>query len=304
LALAVLHGSAKLLTASQSAQTEPQVSALHDVVGQDGVLMIHLERGGRTMKASQRLSEVGVTATKFPAVDVDLASNESLRQGCLLRHEPGTSFTCKGELDAPGGRPGEGCFFTIEQAIAESHRQALLKAQNRNATWTAIMEDDAVPIDQTSFNANFKKIWAQVPPQVGFVRLGWCIFDPRYDHELITNYTYKNLRLVSGYRTGACLTGYMVRRDFIPTVLRLFPCCTALDTCFEFDLFKWPPRCGQEGAAPCWGQKHMMGIDLVDSAAQTAGWATFGQRGIVAQDNRKEGSGKHKWKQTHEGVEK
>jgi len=33
-------------------------------------------------------------------------------------------------------------------------------------------------------------------------------------------------------------------------------------------------------------------------------FATFGQRGIVAQDNRKEGSGKHKWKQTHEGVEK
>jgi len=276
-------------------QDGSELSALHDVVGRDGVLMIHLERGNRRNATNPRLHEVGIYPTISPALDVQLASPDTLRQGCLLHDKPGTSLSC-GVPHIRGGKVGSGCFLTVEQAIADSHRQALLTAQTRNSTWTAILEDDAVPVDPTAFNSNFKQAWAQIPPETGFVRLGWCEFKYR---EQSINFTFGSFLLVSGYQTGGCTHAYMVRHDFVPTMLGLFPCCSALDACFQYDLFKWPPRCGTENKGECWGHKYMMGIDTVDSEKLTEGWAPFRQRGILVQDNRKSVSIKNQLKVDH-----
>lgn len=278
---------------SHVTQDESELSALHEVVGSDGVLVIHLERATREHAIYPRLNEVGIYPTTLAAVDVELASNDTLRQGCLPHGEASTSFACGGP-DIPGGRAGDGCHTTIEQAIAESHRQALLAAQSRNSTWTAIFEDDAVPVSPKNFNTDFKRVWAQIPPETGLVRLAWC-----FGHQ--KNGTFDNFRLVSGKEaTGLCTTAYMVRRDFVPTLLGLFPCCTALDTCYEFDLYFRPPRCNTEGADKCWGQRYMVGIDALESEKLTEGWAAYPQQGILAQDNREAPSIRHQWKVDHQ----
>jgi len=126
--------------------------------------------------------------------------------------------------------------------LSLSHRRALLVAKDRNSTWTAIFEDDAVPVDQTNFNTNFRKVWGQVPEGVGYVRLGWCPFT---HDEQTTNFTYDHFRLVSGLPVGGCTTAYMVHRDIIPTLLGLFPCCSSLDACLNSDLFATPSLCGR-----------------------------------------------------------
>jgi len=265
--------ASKLRTKSITGKQDgPELSALHEVVGRDGVLLIEVERANRKSETNPKLNEVGIYPTIFPAVDVEDASPDTLRDGCLVKDEP-----------ACGSKAGVGCGHAVEQAIAESHRQALLKAESRNATWTAILEDDAVPVDPTEFNANFKKVWAQIPPETGLVRLGWCVLT-HGKHS--ANSTSDSFFLLSGHMLGGCTTAYMVRRDFVRTVLGVFPCCAALDACFAWDLFLWPPNCGEEDTGKCWAQKYVMGIDAADSEKLTDGWTGFAQRGILAQDNR------------------
>jgi len=269
----------------ERAEEPPLLSALHEVVGHDGVLMIHLDRIGRKQATNPRLHEVGIYPTIFPAVDVDTTSPDDLREGCISAKDA-SHEACK-------DRSGYGCHLTIEQAIAESHRRALLVAKDRNSTWTAIFEDDAVPVDQTNFNTNFRKVWGQVPEGVGYVRLGWCPFT---HDEQTTNFTYDHFRLVSGLPVGGCTTAYMVHRDIIPTLLGLFPCCSSLDACLNSDLFATPSLCGQNNTRRCWGQEYLMGIDTLGSISLTKGWASFVQNGILVQDNRKSKSIKHRWK--------
>jgi hypothetical protein len=294
--LLVQYASASFLRPKTSHHTQDssELSALHEVVGIDGVLVIHLERAHRKDTIYPRLNEVGIYPTIVPAVDVALASNDTLRQGCLLHGEPSTASECGGG-STPFLKAGDGC-SSVEQAIAESHRQALLKAQTRNSSWTAIFEDDAVPVSPANFNRDFKQIWAQIPPDTGLVRLAWCLGhhkDPKYD----------NFRLVSGMATGGCATAYMVRRDFVPKMLGVFPCCSGLDACFWFDLYAWPHRCQNIDQDKCWGQRYMLGIDTAESETLTHGWASFPQQGIFAQDNRKAHSLRHEWKTNHPGTE-
>lgn len=264
------------------------MSALHSVVGQDGVLLIRLERGQRESETTPRLNKAGIYPTVVAAVDVASASRETLREGCLPTDERSTSFACGG-ANVPGGREGTGCSEPVEQAIAASHRKALLQAQSRNATWTAIMEDDVVPILPENFNTNFKNVWAQMPPGIGLVRLGWCPLKQGMRSDDL-NSTADHFDLVTGHRLGGCTTAYMVHRDFVPTMLGIFPCCAALDACYAFDLLLWPRNCGNEDTEKCWGQKYVMGIDTPNSVQITSRWTSFYQRGILAQDNTKAAS--------------
>jgi len=118
-------------------QRNPPMGSLHDVVGPDGVLLIHLERSNRTQH--EELNSAGIYPTLIAATDAKTAAPEDLRNGCLSHFEEDTPLRCTGFDRSPGGTRGEGCMNPTEQAIAESHRQALLAAQRRNATWTAIL---------------------------------------------------------------------------------------------------------------------------------------------------------------------
>jgi len=278
----------------------PQLSSLHEVVGPDGVLVIHLERADR--KEYKKLIEVGIQPTLFPAVDGRKAASDELDKACILHNHEKPDPTCTGFDRQPGGNRGEGCGDPVQQAIAESHRQAILAAQARNSTWTAILEDDVVPLNAEHFNEHFRAIWKQIPENVGFVRLGWCTFPtPGAEIEQSIYSTQGNFMIVDKlsqnngkegmwYHTGGCTTAYMIHRDIIPAVLRIFPCCAALDACYEHELFYWPPFCRQSNPATCWGEQHMVGIDTKNSNEVTKGWAYLTQNGIFAQDNRETSS--------------
>jgi len=267
-------------------------SALHDVVGRDGVLMIHLKRDGELDETS-KLSEVGILPTMFPAVNGHTASSDELRQGCISADEPDN--TCP--------KTDVGCVTTTEQAIAESHRQALLAAQKRNATWTAIFEDDVVALDPVNFNENFKELWRNVPESMRMVRLGWCSLSKAATTSSINTFANHNgFRLVDRqnlqdgrYYAGGCAHAYMVHRDAIPAMLAAFPCCISLDACYEYQVYYQPSSCRSQtdGRPQCWGEKYMMGMDTWGSESWTKGWTTFSQNGILVQDNRKTHSSRH-----------
>merc|ERR1719433_1850165 len=95
--------------------------------------------------------------------------------------------------NSPDRPRGGGCHDVVESAIADSHRRALLAAQARNETWTAIFEDDAVPVDAENWNENFQEVWAKVPQETLYVRLGWCNFG-RIGKR--SGFTYKKWHLV------------------------------------------------------------------------------------------------------------
>jgi len=286
---------------TMAGQPNPPLGSLHDVVGPDGVLLIHLERAGR--KEHEKLKKVGIYPTLFPATDYKTATAQDLNNGCVSANASDTASRCTGFDRTPGGIRGDGCMNPTEQAIAESHRRALFAAQARNATWTAILEDDVIPNDPEHWNENFKKLWAQVPPEVGFVRLGWCTF-PEQEGNIQKNTFAEvdNWRIVDEMRTerdgwyhaGGCTTGYMVHRDTLPLVLRLFPCCGPMDACFEHELFYWPAFCRVDQLG-CWGQQHMMGLDVNGTEEATRTWTSMTQNGILVQDNRETNSTQLGW---------
>jgi hypothetical protein len=258
------------------------MSALHEVVGPDGVLVIYLERAGR--KEYQRLNEVGIYPTLVAAVDYKTASLDELREGGLSPDDK--SDKC-GQGVGHNGEP-------ILQAISASHRKAILAAKDRDYMWTAILEDDAVPIDPVNFNADFREMWSKIPERTGIVRLNWCPLMSEDKFSKHTYYTSGSMHIVDyqinyakgEYHTGGCTTAYMVHRKVIPTLLAIFPCCYAFDACLDFDLYHLPKNCHRDNSTKCWGEENMVGLDSWDSASKTKGWAAWTQNGIMAQDNR------------------
>lgn len=276
---------------NKTADPDFHFGSLHDVVGQDGVLVISLERKqARFDYSSGKLKEAGILATEFPAADVERMSPEELNQGCA-----------KGEANAPEanaqtchGRAGGGCTYVNEQAVAESHRRALTAAMERKNDWTAILEDDVVPVRPEIWNAAFEKAWREVPEHVKLVRLGWCQFpDEENNKELtLSQETFRDvgdfqvLNWVGympghNYNPGLCTTAYMVHRDIIPEMLKLFPCCCALDCCFLYDFLGK----GWEEGSPR-GQQILMHLDAQGSTDYARGlhlpWVH--QSGIFVQD--------------------
>jgi len=267
------------------------MGSLHEIVGPDGVLVIHLARAGR--REFKKFNDAGVYPTLFPATDAQNATMAELNQGCVSKAEKSAINMCADQ------RVGNGCSHRVEQAIAESHRRALVAARTRNSTWTAILEDDSVPLDPENWDENFKELWSLVPPDVGFVRLGWCTFGDTVEKKAFASHAEWQLidrpaYAFSGeYYTGGCTTAYLVHRNYISNVLRLFPCCSPLDCCYEWDLFYKPDtqcRKVKNGGSVCWGQHHMMGVDIKDSEKVSAQFSGKVQSGVVAQDDRKGGS--------------
>jgi hypothetical protein len=261
-------------------------NALHEIVGLDGVLVLYVE--GSNRMTYKQLETVGIKPTLVSAVTVD-ASQEELTKGGLGVND--TAPFCphsKGQNRRP-----------VLQAIDASHRKALLIAQKRKEEWTAIFEDDTVPIElDPGFNDKFRNLWAQIPKRIGVVRLSWCPLLSEDDLVVKTYYEYKNFRLVDyqtnlngKYWTGGCASAYMVRKDYLPRVLRIFPCCSALDACMDSELYHYPKGC--HDTHTCWGQKHMMGMDMQDSVNKTMHWQHVTQHGIFAQDNREAASIRH-----------
>lgn len=271
--------------------------SLHDVVGHDGVLVISLLRKPeRFDHSSALLQQAGIWPTEFPAVDAMCLQSEELEKACYLGtdQEPDPQ-TCS-------DKHGRGC-NNVEQAIAESHRRALQRALQRSSPWTAILEEDTVPVRPERWSTAFKKAWERVPEGVKIVRLSWCNFPG--DHEgfnmaqdtfadagdfLLANWTGYEDASSREYNAGGCTGGYMVHRSIIPELLNLFPCCCAWDCCLEKDFFERPVRLqgprGEE-AVPR-GMQVMLNMDAwgsIDYAMNYTFWGLY-QSGVMVQDAR------------------
>lgn len=268
--------------------TESTVGALHEVVGEDGVLMISLEdTPERYDYSTSALRRVGAHATKFPATDVSSVSPEQLASACPLRADAG------GKADQEGwcmehGKAGPGCASQIEQAIADSHRRALVQASKRDIPWTAIMEDDMIPVDIDRWGAAFKKAWAKVPPQVRIVRLSWCTFLFNDTRTLVDVEPFRLIDWVGResdgiYQAGGCTGAYIVHQDIIPELLNVFPCCCGLDCCLAWDFYNKKTDSGKTV-----GQTVMLNMDAHGSTEFARGFteADIKQSGIFVQDNR------------------
>lgn len=264
--------------------------SLHDVVGQDGVLVISLLRKQNRFEHSLgKLKDADIWPTEFPAADAECVSEEELRQGCI--HEGSGD----GE-DACQGRTGTGCTSTNEQAVAESHRRALAAAMEREREWTAILEDDVVPVRPEIWNAAFHEAWKQVPDHVKLVRLSWCHFPnevawANLSHDsygevgdfLLSDWTGYSWDTGRHYNPGLCTSAYMVHRDIIPEMLQLFPCCSAVDSCYLYDFFVK----GWDTGTPR-GVEVMMHLDAQGSMDFAKGFqmTDMAQGGVLVQDTR------------------
>jgi len=212
-------------------------SSLNDIVGQDGVLVLTLDRTpDRFQYTAEHLALGGILATRFSATDVKSATDDQLGQGCLK--PPGSTAT-----------PGN-CFTKSEQACADSHRRALLAASSRKKDWTAIFEDDMALLEPTKWDQAFKKAWAQVPQKTKIVRLSWCMieknsilpkkFDKMEIYADTGDFVLSKWVGVpgtpenpTGYDPGACTGAYMVHKDILNEMLNLFPCKNAVDWCYS-----------------------------------------------------------------------
>lgn len=230
------------LAFTEVAQLDPWKHGLHGVVGKNGVLMINLLRQpNRFNHSSSLLSQIGIYPVLFPGTDGQdvQVSQESLDDACFA----------------------EGCRFREVQALADSHRRALLIAKQRDSDWTAILEDDVVPVtglpERSSSERNdwlmaFDAAWASLPPNAKLVRLGRCIvknwetqaWPSQVGMEL---YSYANsggnFRVTQWtgfngeYAAGGCTHAYVVHKSIVPELLSVFPCRCPLDCCFEGFLY-------------------------------------------------------------------
>mmetsp|Transcript_74934 Transcript_74934/g.136929 ORF Transcript_74934/g.136929 Transcript_74934/m.136929 type:complete len:415 (+) Transcript_74934:84-1328(+) len=218
------------------------ISFLHDVVGEDGVITIALERKLERFEFSAgQLAAGGVLATSFAATDAKTATDSELSRGCWLNTTEEARIMCGIH---PEFGVTLGCVHKAEQAIAESHRRALVAASLRKSPWTAILEDDMVLVDPVQWDFNFRSAWLELmrsTPDVKIVRLNWCSVQPDPDwtearpFAEVGNFT---LSMWTFNQSTQCTGGYMVRKDILPEMLSFFPCCNPVDNCFFYKLQK------------------------------------------------------------------
>mmetsp|Transcript_77941 Transcript_77941/g.147207 ORF Transcript_77941/g.147207 Transcript_77941/m.147207 type:complete len:383 (+) Transcript_77941:121-1269(+) len=259
------------------------LSFLHDVVGSDGVQMITVESAPQRFRhTATELAKGGVLATSFVGTDVATATESQLRQGCI------------GEADSDRGKCGDyGCAKKTEQALADSHRRALLAASLRKHDWTVILEDDVLLMNPDKWNKDFAKAWTRLQktsPLTKLVRLSWCMIVDEKD-DLVMKYEDTGAFFLSRWSTGngveydpgLCTSGYMVHKDIIQEMLNLFPCCGPLDVCYKM----WLSQSDPDGNPH--GMKFMVSMDAKDSRRHIADitdahW--LGQHGVMYQDRR------------------
>lgn len=295
-------------TVPRKRQPDPnfKFGSLHDVVGRDGVLVISLLRKPERFERSAKLlKKAGIWATEYPAADNYCVQKKELDRVCPLHEDEEHVQQICGDDWLAKGKHGTGCKHTVEQAIAESHRRALAAAQKRSSAWTAILEEDVVPVRPSRWDAAFRKAWKRVPRGIKMVRLSWCNFPgdhPGYTMGMDTFADIGDFALANWtgyhpvepgnldgrvYNAGGCTGGYMVHRSIIPEIMKLFPCCCALDCCLQHDLFEKivPIAGGREGPL---GMQMMLSMDAwgsIDYAMNYTYWGLY-QSGVMVQDAR------------------
>jgi len=212
-------------------------SFFQQLVGAAGVLMLSTERmKERSTFAANQLSLIGIYPTFLPSSDGYCASRPQLAKGCADKTQT-SAERCKAQ-----SRAGEGCQSPFEQGVADSHRRALEIALKRKFEWTAIFEDDAIPVFDASvdWNKEFEKAWAVKPPEAKIVRLSWCLPPNTQQMETPTQRTHGGglFQWVQSHDSAGCTAAYMVHNSVIPEMLKAFPCCCAVDCCYAWDVFK------------------------------------------------------------------
>jgi hypothetical protein len=205
-------------------------SSVHKIVGDNGVLMLSMNRfPDRSTYASSQLIRIGIYPTLLPATDGYCASKAALEKGC----------SSQGTCSDGEGRTGNGCISASEQGVADSHRRALEVAMKRQEEWTAIFEDDAIPVfdNNVDWNSEFQKAWATKPATAMIVRLSWCLPPPLHAVEQITNQTGGLFQWVRTDVSAGCTAAYMVHRSAVPAMLKAFPCCCSVDCCYAWDVY-------------------------------------------------------------------
>jgi GR25 family glycosyltransferase involved in LPS biosynthesis len=238
------------------------LSFIHKIVGRGGVIQISLQRHPqRASYAATQLKAVGIDPVTIAATDAACAPQQTLDEGC--------NQNCAPE----------------EAAIAHSHKRALEVAALRNETWTLILEDDTVPVLQdgvagSTWDAELRDIWAQLPSNARVVRLSWC-WPGNWFTQWTTDTIGKGKMRFTQFgmqspsqqiwnSVGLCTDAYMVHKDVVPKLLSIFPCNCALDACMGWKFFNsWD----SSGTVPMLSYLYnldMVGsISLIESNAET-----------------------------------
>jgi hypothetical protein len=218
---------------------QPPLNALHAVVGPDGVLVLTLQaHPDRWNYSAEALRKAGINPVQFFGTDGSCASMPALSMGCVAQSAASEAWC------AAQSKTGVGCEGRWEQAIADSHRRALVLASQREWDWTMITEDDVVPVGPGQWMQSFQEAWSRIPKSTKIVRFNWCFSPVEIRQEVLFDAGHFKLIRWTGesttYYSGGCTGAYMVHRTIIPTLLGLFPCCCAVDCCFEHELYDRP----------------------------------------------------------------
>jgi hypothetical protein len=281
----------------RSVKADSPFGALHNVVGHDGVLMISMERDVRRFdQSAAKLQEAGIFPTRFPASDGKCDAQLQLSKGCFAKSSDEAQSKCVGgkliNEKSVHEKSGYGCSST-EQAIADSHRRALATALRRKKKWTAILEEDVVPVRPERWDKAFRQAWAMIPKETKIVRLSYCMFpDGHYQtHQEVWKDVGEFLLAKwhwapnSTYSPSGCTGGYIVHKDIIPEMLAIFPCCCAMDCCLEWDFLN---KKADDGHFLTRGMQVLMSMDAWGSTDYARGFMPYDmhQNGVLVQDCR------------------
>jgi GR25 family glycosyltransferase involved in LPS biosynthesis len=221
-------------------ERETPVRGLHRAVGPDGVIMMSLDRQPERSKYSRaKLAEVGINVTLMQATD---GKDDKVPQKEL-------DAACQGDNHFMGG-----CATRSLAALVDSHRRAWLLAQERSWNWTAILEDDAIPVFSDGWKKEFDAAWALLPPKARVVRLGRCAIKNWATPEKPSMVGMKihsfaragQFRVIdwtgfnSTYDSEACTHAYVIHKSIIPDLLAILPCNCPLDCCLYNKIFNKP----------------------------------------------------------------
>lgn len=266
---------------------------LDEVVGRDGVLRLALPQTSpdRANFAEEVLAaaEIGMLSN-LPVTNATQAEQEHFQQSCPLQTVSGTTEWC-----AANGKVGPGCTDGEAQATVDLHRRALFAASQRSHDWTAILEDDLMPVHPSEWGTNFRKAWMKIPSEVRIVRLTRCTSEKDVGPVRKRNTTIfaGNFQIVdwpfwtdsnsdARYYVGGCTAGYIVHKDIIPEILAMFPCCCAFSCCIEKQFFLAPGQGGKRFR----GEEIMTNLDHWDARLYANNHATYTEEGVLMKDIR------------------
>jgi len=198
--------------------------------------MINLRGRGGYEHGVDKFRSVGINILPFDATDGRTANKSDIAAGCVTK-----------DLVPSGRCQTSGCGDMMQAALTDSHRRALERALQRvGSNWTAIFEDDAIPVELpgVDWDLEFRRAWQQLPPTARIIRLHWSDnfgAVPRLPKPTENWGKFQWVQVgsewdVSGF--GGCLTAYMVHKEFLPEMLKVFPCCGISDACYAWDIYQ------------------------------------------------------------------